>query len=82
MAQLSIDLPDALLLSMGGSMDRLKKESTQLLASQLFAKGYLSSGQAAGICGMSRVAFIEFASQAGIPVADLEPDEAEREFSG
>ncbi|MBS0617293.1 MAG: UPF0175 family protein [Spirochaetes bacterium] len=81
MTQISIELPDTVLLSMGGSLEKLKDESTLLLASQLFAKGYLSSGQAAAICKMTRIEFLTLMSKWNIPVADIEPDEMQSEFS-
>lgn len=80
MTRISIELPDTVLLSMGGSLEKLKTESTLLLSSQLFARGYLSSGQAAAICNISRVEFLWLMGKWGIPVADLEPDETQSEF--
>ncbi len=81
MFKLSIDLPDSLLISMGGSLERVTEESNLLLASQLFAKGYITSGQAAKICHLGRVEFLLSVSKMGIPVADIERDEIDNEFA-
>ena len=74
-----IPLPDALLLH---SKDRksLETRSRFLLALKYFERGELSAGQAAEMCGMSRVAFLFEAGKHGVPVVDLSPDELEAEF--
>ena len=75
-----IPLPDALLLH---SKDRaaLEARSRFLLALKYFELGELSAGQAAEMCGMSRVAFLFEAGKHGAPVVDLSPDELEAEFA-
>lgn len=76
----NIVLPDALLLH---SKDRaaLEARSRFLLALKFFELGELSSGQAAEMCGISRVAFLFEASKHGVPVVDLSPEDLEAEFA-
>ena len=58
------------------------REAKRLLALKLFELGRLSSGKAAEMCGMNRVDFILLAGRSGVPVADLDDVDHEREFSG
>ena len=78
-ATVQIPLPDALLLR---SKDRksLEARSRLFLALKFFELGELSAGQAGGMCGMSRVAFLFEAGRNGVPVADLSDEELESEF--
>ena len=78
-ATVEIPLPDTLLLR---SKDRkaLEARSRLLLALKFFELGELSAGQAAEMCGMSRVAFLFEASRNGVPVAELSDEELEGEF--
>jgi hypothetical protein len=52
-----------------------------LLALKFFELGELSAGQAAGMCGMSRVAFLFDAGRNGVPVADISDEEIDGEFA-
>jgi predicted HTH domain antitoxin len=81
MPKISIDLPDSLFLSKATSFEEIKKESLFAVASYLFQKGYLSSGVAAEMCGDNRVDFILKLGRSGIPVADLDGEELDEEFS-
>lgn len=73
-ANVQIPLPDALLLH---SKDResLEARSKLILALKFYELGELSSGQAAEMCGMTRVAFLFEAGKHGVPVVDLSPEE-------
>ena len=77
---LEIAVPDSLLLN---SKDResLEQRSRFYLAMKFFELGELSSGQAAQMCGLSRVAFLFEAGKLGIPVAELSEDELAGEFA-
>ena len=78
-ATVQIPLPDALLLH---SKDRasLEVRSRFLLALKFFELGELSSGHAAEMCGMSRVAFLFEAGRHGVPVVDLSDADLVAEF--
>ena len=79
-ATVQIPVPDALLIR---SKDResLEERSRFLLALKFFELGELSSGQAAVMAGMSRVAFILEAGKQGVPVVNLSPEEIASELA-
>lgn len=75
-----IPVPDSLLLH-SKDLASLESRSRLLLALKFFELGELSSGQAADMCGLSRVAFLFEAGRQGIPVAELTEEELTAEFS-
>ena len=75
-----LELPlDALALP-GIPPEDLASEAQFMLALKLFEIGRLSSGKAARLCKMGRVAFLLAAGRAGVPVATLDKDELKAEF--
>lgn len=62
------------------SREGFVREAKLLAALKLFESGRISSGQAAELCGMPRLDFLLEAGRTGIPVADLEGEELDREF--
>lgn len=80
MQPLTIEIPADVLLATGQSREEFIREAKILLAAKLFELGRLSSGKAAQLCGMGRVDFFQTMSHMGIPVADLDEDEMQREF--
>ena len=78
---IKIDLPESVLLSTGQSQEDFVREAKFLLALKLFELGRLSSGKAGEMCGMNQVDFILLAGRSGVPLADLDDAELEREFS-
>ena len=52
------------------------------LAVNLFRSGEFSSGKAAELARMSKIAFIEFVSRLGVPVVDYPADEIKVEMAG
>jgi len=75
-----IPIPNALLLHTK-DLATLESRSRLLLALKFFELGELSSGQAAEMCGLSRVSFLLEAGRHGIPVAELTADEVVAEFA-
>lgn len=61
------------------SRDEFDGEAAFLLAAKLYELGRLSSGQAAKICGKSRVDFLLSLPQVGISISNLRPEDAEAE---
>ena len=59
----------------------LRERSRFLLALKYIEMEELSSGQAAALCGMERVAFLLEAARCGVPAFDLSAEEIEREFA-
>ncbi len=80
MATISIKIPDSLLITSGESIESISRESHYLLAVKLFEIGRISSGEAAGMCGMNRVDFLLKIGKTGIAVVDLDGEELEREI--
>lgn len=78
-ATVEIPLPDSLLLH-SKDLASLQLRSRFLLAMKFFALGEFSSGQAAEMCGLSRVRFLFEAGKQGVPVAELSDDELAGEF--
>jgi len=78
-ATLEISVPDSLLLH-SKDLASLQERSRFLLAMKFFELGELSSGQAAEMSGLSRVAFLFEAGKLGIPVAELSEEELAVEF--
>ncbi len=75
-----IPVPDALLLH-SKDLASLELRSRLLLALKFFELGELSSGQAAEMCQLSRVAFLFEASKHGVPVAELTEDDLAAELA-
>ena len=79
-ATVEIPVPDALLLH-SKDLASMQLRSRFLLAMKFFELGELSSGQAAEMCGISRVSFLFEAGKLGVPVAELSEDELSAEFA-
>ena len=76
---IEIDFPATLLLHSKG-LPSVEQRSRFLLALKYFELGELTSGQAAGMCGMGRVAFLGEASRCGVPAVELTDEDLGREF--
>ncbi|HEX2574673.1 MAG TPA: UPF0175 family protein [Polyangia bacterium] len=81
MSTLHIDLPESLLLATGQSREEFIRDAKFLLAVKLFELGRLSSGRAAEVAEMNRIDFLLAVSRLGVPIADLDEEEMEREFT-
>lgn len=81
MGTIHIDLPESVLLATGQSEEEFVREAKLVLALRLFEQGRISSGRAAELSGIPRVDFLFVAGREGVPVADLDAAELEREFS-
>ena len=79
METLTILIPESVLLQTGASREVLQREGEFWLALRFFQSGRLTSGQAAAMCGLNRVDFLLAAGREGVPVADLDGAELERE---
>lgn len=80
MPTLHLHIPDSVFVHRAVSFEEITKESQFVLAAHLFQKGYLSSGAAARMCGMNRADFLLTAGRSGIPAADLDGEELDREI--
>lgn len=79
--QLTLDYNDELLVSLGLSEQEFRVEAGFLLAAKLYELGKLSSGQAARLCGLSRVAFLLGLPRAGVTVSNLRPEDADADIA-
>jgi len=79
-ATLAIELPTCLTLQ-GKSRAELEQRSKFLLALKYFELGEITSGQAARMAGMGRVAFWNEASKCGVAVIDMDEEEMALEFA-
>ena len=76
---LEIDYPATLLLHARDAA-ALSERSRFLLALKYFELGELSSGQAAQMCGLGRVQFLDAAARCGVPATELTGNELKQEF--
>jgi len=72
---LTIPYPDDLLLSLKESEESFAEEARLLLAVKLYELGRVSTGLAASLAGMDRVAFMFTLARFGLSPMDLGPDE-------
>lgn len=78
---IQLDVPDGFLLATGQSAEEFVLEAKFLLGLKLFELGKISSGRAALLAGVPRVDFLVRAGQLGVPVAELDEEELDREFA-
>ena len=78
---LTILYDDSVLLESSLPRDEFEREARFLLAAKLFELGRLSSGKAAGLCGMSRVEFLVSLQRIGASMSNLRPEDADDEIS-
>src|SRR5438105_4856514 len=81
MKTIALEIPESLLWQTGESTEQLKARAQFLLALKLFELGQVTSGQAAELSRMSRVEFLFKAGEHGVPVADLDQAEIEKEIA-
>lgn len=78
---LALEFSEDILLASGYSREEFVREAKFLLAAKLFEMGKLSAGKAAELCAMNRIDFLFTVGEMGIPVADLDEEELQQEFS-
>lgn len=76
----TIDYDEAVLAALRLSETEFSSEARFLLAAKLYDMGKLTSGQAARFCGKGRVAFLLELPRVGVPVSNLQPEDAETEL--
>ena len=74
---MTINIPlDSELAGVLQMFDRpLKDTARELIVLELYRQGKVSSGKAAELAGMPRIAFIQHASDLGIPFFDMTEEE-------
>ena len=78
---LTIPYPEELLLSLKESPAGFEAEARLLLAVKLYELGRVSTGMAARLAGMNRVAFMFALSRFGLSPIGVEPDELAEDTS-
>ena len=64
---------DDLVLASGRSPAEVDRELRLLLAVKLYERGRVSSGRAAEVAGMSKLAFLDELARLGVPAIAFEP---------
>jgi predicted HTH domain antitoxin len=80
MRQTTLEYPDDLELAVQTTPDELNAQIRLMAALKMFELGKLSSGKAAELAGMSRVAFLEQCGRYRVSVFNYPPEELEAEL--
>jgi predicted HTH domain antitoxin len=80
MKTLCIEYPESIPATLNMSPDSFEEEARIALAVKLFEMGRVTSGQAAALAGVSRVAFLMSCKRYGTPSVTWDSEELEAEF--
>jgi predicted HTH domain antitoxin len=80
MPNLSIEIPEDVLVASSQSREEFLAEATFVLAAKLYDLGRLSSGRAAQLCNMNRVDFLLKLHTVGVSAIQLDEEEIEEEL--
>jgi predicted HTH domain antitoxin len=69
-----------ILASAGLSASELEAKARMAIAAKLFAEGRLTMGQAAKLCGLGKVEFMEKLAREGYSIVNLRADDAADEL--
>ncbi len=81
MSLLTIPYPDGLLLSLKKTPVEFEAEARLLLAVKLYELGQVSTGMAAQVAGMSRIAFLFALDRFGLSPIGVDPQELVDDFA-
>jgi predicted HTH domain antitoxin len=79
MSQIVLEIPDASLPALKVPAESAGNELRLLAAMKLFELGRISSGAAAELAGVARVAFLSRLGEYGIPTFNMTDDEIRRD---
>ena len=68
------------LLKFGFNQDKVQRNVNEWLVFSLFTDGYISSGKAGKLLGITRIEFLDLLRKRGIAYLDYSPQEIEEEF--
>jgi predicted HTH domain antitoxin len=77
---MQIEYPESWAASAGSSAERFENEARMALSMKLFEMGRLTSGQAAQLAGVSRLAFLFYCPLWNVPAVNWDADELAAEF--
>ena len=77
---IQIEYPEAWTAAAGSSSERFENEARLALGMKLFEMGRLTSGQAAQLAGISRMAFLFACPQWNVPAVNWDAEELAAEF--
>ena len=80
MRQITLEYPEDLELAVQTTPEELSAQIRLMAALKMFELGKLSSGKAAELAGMSRVAFLEQCGRCRVSVFNYPPEELEAEL--
>ena len=75
MNALKLEVEDELLALLRGTNMPAERAAREMIVLELYRRGSISSGKAAELLSMPRIAFIGYASRIGIPFFDMSADE-------
>lgn len=78
---LSVDYPETLPDALHMSRAEFEREARLAMAAKLFETGKLSSGQAARLIGMERLAFLGELGRLQVSAIQVEPEELEADLA-
>jgi predicted HTH domain antitoxin len=80
MSTVHLNLDEDLVGILGELQQPVDKAAVELIVLELYRMGKLSSGRASAALGMSRLAFIQHASDLGISYLRLSPDDLDSDI--
>jgi predicted HTH domain antitoxin len=78
-ATITIQCPDEVLISLKEDAETFSRDLPLAAAMKLYELGKLSSGRAAQLAGLSRVAFLNRASDYRVPIYDATAEELQED---
>jgi predicted HTH domain antitoxin len=81
MPQVSLEIPDDLLLALREQPAELSQEMRLVTAIHFLREKRLSLGQAARFAGVNRLDFLDLLASRGVPAFDLSEDDARAEIA-
>jgi predicted HTH domain antitoxin len=75
MSGVRIEIDEALAALLHQTNQPVQAAAQEMIVLELYRRGAVSSGKAAELLGISRLAFIQHASRLGIPYVDMTEDE-------
>ena len=80
MSTVNLELDEELVEILGEVKQPIDRAAIELIVLELYRMGKISSGRGAAILGMSRIDFVQHASDLGIPYIRVTPEDLENEI--